>query len=175
MHKATGHRVLGGCPCKHTQISAQALQPRFLQAESLNLSAWYPPCSLMPHVGFARLITGSSAGGFLSAALLQLCRMAQKSPAPWHCSSDCKACVRKDKPEIAESWAAKFLPQPEFVLSSLQCCSQYKGPGIRENLMVTIKKGWWKDGNLFEQRNPQTLSRLLNFASTQCSGSAVSV
>lgn len=34
IRKATGHRVLGGCPCKHTQISAQALQPRFLQAES---------------------------------------------------------------------------------------------------------------------------------------------
>lgn len=106
-------------------------------------------------MGFARLITGSSAGGFLLAALLPLRWMAQKSPAPQRRSSDCKARVRKDTPETVESWTVKFFPQSEFVLSLLKCCSQYEGPGMTENLMATIKKGVEKVGGCFNRETPK--------------------
>lgn len=126
----------------------------FSKLRVLDLSAWYPLCCLMPCVGFASLIPGGCAGGFLSAALLSLHRMAQESsPAPRHCSSGCKPPVRKDKPEMAESQAAKCLPQSEFVLSLSKCCSQYEGPDMRESLMVTIKKGVGSVEVCFNKKN----------------------
>jgi len=117
----------------HTKKSLTELWgPDFSELRVPNPSAWCRPCSLTLCVGFAGLITGSSAGGVLSAALLPLHGTAQKPPALQRHDSDHKACVREDKPETAESWAAKSLAWSELVLPLPKCCSQYEGPDTRE-------------------------------------------
>lgn len=158
-HKGIG----GGIGCWEDVFASthksppELCSPDFSEQRVLNLSAWYPPLAPLGFLGgFAGLTAGGLAGGFFSAALPALGRMAQKSPAPWRRSSDHKAHVRTGKPEAAEIWAARSLPQSEFVLSLLKWCSGCEGPDLRENLMVTIDKGVENTEFCFNRKPPNT-------------------
>lgn len=86
-------------------------------------------------------------GVFFPSFFLPLHNMAWKSPSP--SGSGSKACVRKHKLEMVESWTEKCLPQSEFMLSLLKCCSQHEDPEMREYLMVIIKKGVENNESVF--------------------------
>lgn len=75
------------------------------------------------------------------------CRVVWKSPSP--SSSGYRHFVRKDKPEVVESWTEKSHSWSEVMLSSLKCYSQHQDPDMRENLMVMIRKGVENNENAF--------------------------
>lgn len=73
--------------------------------------------------------------------------MVWKSPSP--SSSGYRHFVRKDKPEMVESWTGKNLSWSEVMLSRLKCYSQHQDPEVRENLVVTIRKCDENNENVF--------------------------
>lgn len=56
---------------------------------------------------------------------------------------------------MAESWAAKSLPQSEFMQSLLKCCPQHEGPDTREKLMVNVKKDIENMEVCFNRKTPK--------------------